>query len=89
MKLVRTVFLIVSWLVVDVTAVACEVCQKQQPKVLRGIAHGAGPESVWDYIWVYAIAAIAIVALFCTVRWIVRPGEYESEHIKRSILNED
>lgn len=66
---------------------ACEVCKKQQPKVLRGITHGAGPQSDWDYVIVGVTALIVVVSLFYSIKWIIRPGEREKEHIKYSIFN--
>jgi hypothetical protein len=89
MKIIRIIFLIFLYVVLDIPVMACDVCKKQQPKVLSGISHGAGPESSWDYIWVSLIAAIVIISSFYAVRWIVQPGENERGHIKRSILNND
>lgn len=66
---------------------ACPACEKQQPKVLRGIAHGAGPESDWDYVIACVTAVIVLLTLFYSVKWIFRPAEQSQDHIKRSILN--
>lgn len=74
-------------LLVNVEVMACEVCKKQQPKILRGVTHGAGPQSDWDYVVVGSTVVIVLISLFYAVKWILRPGEKESEHIKRSILN--
>lgn len=68
---------------------ACDVCKKQQPRVLRGITHGAGPQSNWDYVIVAAIAAVVLVALFYSVKWLIKPGEQQADHIKHSILTHD
>jgi len=87
MKVLRILFLIAGTLAIDISTFACEVCKKQQPKVLREIAHGAGPESGFDYVWVGITAIIALVSLYYAVRWIIRPGEKERKHIKYSILN--
>ena len=66
---------------------ACPVCERNQPKVLKGITHGAGPEGNWDYVIVWATVAIVLVTLFFSVKWLIRPGERSDQHIKRSILN--
>lgn len=84
--LVKIVAIIVVWFA-STPALACEVCKKQQPKVLRGITHGAGPQSGWDYVVVWCMVIIAAVSLFYSIKWILRPGEGDSNHIKRSILN--
>jgi hypothetical protein len=71
----------------NIASFACEVCKKQQPKPLRGITHGAGPQSDWDYVIVGVMSVIVLVTLFYSVKWLVRPGEKNSSHIKNSILN--
>lgn len=66
---------------------ACPVCEKQQPDILKGITHGAGPQSDWDYVIVWVVAIIAVATLFFSVKWLIRPGEKGAEHIKRTVLN--
>jgi hypothetical protein len=66
---------------------ACEVCERNQPKVLRGISHGAGPESKWDYVIVWITIAIVVLTLFYSIKWLIKPGEKSDRHIKRFILN--
>lgn len=70
----------------NLEVMACDVCEKQQPKVLRGVTHGAGPQSDWDYAIVWAIVAVVFVSLFFSIKWMVNPGEKDSDHIKRSIF---
>lgn len=72
-----------------VAAWACPVCEKQQPKVLRGVVHGAGPDSNWDYLIVGVIAVIVLITLYYSMKWLVRPGEGTPNHIKRNILDLD
>jgi len=67
-------------------ATACPVCEKQQPKLLRGITHGAGPESGWDWVIIGAVLAITLCTLVYAVKLLARPGESEKNHIKQSIL---
>jgi hypothetical protein len=74
-------------LLANLEVMACEVCKKQQPKILRGVTHGAGPQSDWDYVIVGCVIILVLISLFYTIKWILHPGEKESEHIKRSILN--
>ena len=68
---------------------ACPVCEKQQPAPLRGITHGAGPESSFDYIIVSVTALVVLFTLAFTIRYLVKPGEGSGEHIKRLILNNE
>jgi hypothetical protein len=70
-----------------IVATSCPVCEKQQPEILKGITHGAGPQSDWDYVIVWVVAIIAVATLFFSVKWLIRPGEKGAGHIKRTVLN--
>lgn len=70
-------------------AVACPVCERNQPEIFKGITHGAGPESQWDYVIVWITVAIVLLTLFFSVKWLIRPGEKSDHHIKRFILNNE
>lgn len=66
---------------------ACPMCDKQQPKILKGIAHGAGPESNLDYVIVWSMVAFVVITLFYAVKYLVKPKENNDDHIKRTIIN--
>jgi hypothetical protein len=66
---------------------ACEACEKQQPKLLRGITHGTGPQSGYDMPIIYGSAVIVLITLVLAVKFLVKPNEGAADHIKRSILN--
>ena len=85
----RTLITLAIAIVSIVNAMACPVCERNQPKVLKGVVHGAGPENQWDYVIVWIIVAITVVTLFYSVKWLIRPGEKNKNHIKYYILNED
>ncbi|HEY0669697.1 MAG TPA: hypothetical protein VGD22_16055 [Sphingobacteriaceae bacterium] len=68
-------------------AKACPVCDKQQPKVLQGITHGAGPQSQWDYVIISFAVVIVVITLFYSVKWLFRPDEKAQDHIKQIIIN--
>jgi len=72
---------------IGLIANACPVCDKQQPKVLRGITHGTGPDSQWDYVIIAITVIIVLLSLFYSVKWILRPGEKSANHIKNLIIN--
>lgn len=84
MKKISLVFILT---ILQVAVYACPVCERQQPKPLRGIIHGAGPQSNWDYVIVAVIATISVATLFFSVKWLIRPNEKNNDHIKYSILN--
>ncbi len=83
----KRVFLIAILICNTLWAFACPVCERNQPKILKGITHGAGPESKWDYVIVWVTVAIVLTTLFFSVKWLIRPGEKSDRHIKRFILN--
>ena len=65
---------------------ACDACTLQQPKILRGISHGTGPDTNWDYVIVAIAALLVIFTLFYSLKWLIEPGEKSADHIKNSIL---
>lgn len=73
-------------LLLPAVLLACPVCERNQPKLLRGIVHGAGPESNWDYVSIWLTIVIAVITLLFSIKWLVRPGEKNADHIKYSIL---
>ncbi len=81
--------LLISSLFVTVVSFACDVCSRQQPKVLKSVAHGAGPDSSWDYVIVIATTIVVVAALVFSIRWLLYPGEQGKDHIKYSIFNEE
>jgi hypothetical protein len=79
---------IVALLLSHLSATACPACEKQQPEILRGITHGAGPDSRWDYVIVWIAVAIVVATLFYSIKWLIKPGEKRVGHIKQFILND-
>ncbi len=69
------------------TLMACDVCEKQQPEILQGITHGTGPQSNWDLLIVSIIALIVLLSLVLSLKYLIKPGEKNSNHIKHSILS--
>ena len=83
----KKIISVAAMLVINMVAFACPMCEKQQPKILRGVVHGGVPQSNWDYVIVWAVAILTVITLFYSVKWLVRPGEKQSNHIKYTILN--
>lgn len=67
---------------------ACPVCEKQQPKVTLGLTHGTGPQSNWDWVIIATISIITLLTLIYSLKYLIKPGEKNSDHIKQSILNQ-
>ena len=83
-------YIILLWLVLmTFAAVCCPVCDQKQPKLLKGITHGAGPESTWDYLIISIVAVILLFTLYYSIKWLVKPGEQGPDHIKRFILSQE
>ncbi len=66
---------------------ACPACEKQQSEFLSSISHGAGPQSRFDYLIVSVVAVIVLATLYFSLKWMIKPGERNVNHIKRTILN--
>ena len=67
---------------------ACDVCQKNQPKGLEKITHGTGPTGTIDYIIMWSAGILVLVTLFYSIKYLVRPKETEAGHIKNIVLKE-
>jgi formate hydrogenlyase subunit 3/multisubunit Na+/H+ antiporter MnhD subunit len=84
----KKIILITSIIIVYITANACPVCERANAKKAFGsISHGTGANSNWDYVAVWVTIIISIVALFYSIKWLIKPAEKNSNHIKYSILN--
>ena len=83
----KKILLLMLTVIPGVAAFACPACEKQQPTLLKGITHGAGPDGNWDYVIVTISVIIVLFTLFFSVKWMIRPGEQSQSHIKRLVLN--
>jgi hypothetical protein len=83
----KNLFAFIIFFLAHISIYACDACQKQQPEILRGITHGPGPQSNWDYLIVAVGAAIVVATFFFSIKWLLSPGEKGEKHIKRIVLN--
>lgn len=83
----KKIFFLITLLLPGIITWACPVCEKQQPKLLKGISHGVGPSGNWDYVIVWAAVVIVAATLYYAVKWTIKPGEKELNHIKRTVIN--
>lgn len=65
---------------------ACPVCEKQQPEITQGLTHGAGPDSNWDWVIIAIMTLITVLTFVYSLKYLIRPGEKNNNHIKQSIL---
>ncbi len=66
---------------------ACEVCQKNQPKILQNITHGTGPQSDLDYILIWTAIGVVIVSLAISIKLIIQPKDNRHEQIKNIVID--
>lgn len=85
----KKIIALLAILPIAIVSRACDACEAQQPALLKGISHGAGPQSNWDYVIVIAMVVIVVFTLYFSIKWIFMPGERNRDHIKRTILNFD
>ncbi len=69
-------------------ALACEVCEQNQPKPLQNITHGAGPQSDWDFVIIIVGIIIVSFTLFYSLKFLIKPGEKHPGHIKNIVVDE-
>lgn len=81
------VFLTLIFITLLQTVLACPVCEKQQPKITQGITHGSGPQSNWDWLIIIVITVITLLTFLFSLKYLLKPGEKNSDHIKQSILS--
>lgn len=83
----KKIIITLAILVTSIWTMACPTCEVAQPRYLKGISHGTGPQSNWDLVIIAVTAVIVIGTLFFTIKWIIRPGEKSASHIKQLVLN--
>ncbi len=76
-------------LLVSTITLACPVCDAEQPKGLENITHGEGPEGNIDYIIMYSAIIIVGYTLIMSLKYLIKPKEEESSHIKNLVINEN
>ncbi len=86
--MIKKFLLLIQIMAITISGMACPLCDAKQPKLLRGLtSHGSGPTSNWDYLAGIITAIIVLATLFYSIKWVIKPGEKEENHIKRTILN--
>jgi formate hydrogenlyase subunit 3/multisubunit Na+/H+ antiporter MnhD subunit len=84
----KKIILILSLLILYTSMYACPVCERANAKKAFGsLSHGTGPNSNWDYVAVWITIIISVIALFYSIKWLIKPAEKNKDHIKNSILN--
>lgn len=74
-------------LFISTPLLACDVCTKQQPRILQNITHGAGPQGQEDYIIIVSAIVIVVFTLFFSIKYLVKPGEKSPDHVKNIVID--
>jgi hypothetical protein len=82
----KNILALLLFLLLSAPAWACEACERNQPKLLKGITHGTGPQSGWDMPIIYVSIAIVVFTLVLALKYLIKPNEDGSDHIKRAIF---
>lgn len=85
----KRLLLLAAFIFSTIGALACPVCEKQQPAMLKGISHGTGPQSNLDMVIIWVTIVLVVLTLYFSIKFLVRPGEKSETHIKRFILDND
>ena len=84
----KKVTAIIVFFAASLSLYACPVCERAKAKTaFASISHGPGPGSNWDYLAVWVSIAAVLLKLIFTIKFLVKPNEKNSDHIKNSILN--
>lgn len=83
------ILLIISLLMfgASLSLMACDVCQSQQPKITQNITHGAGPQAQTDFIIIAIAIVIVLITFVLSLKFLWKPGEHSSSHIKRIVID--
>ncbi len=79
--------LIIAFSLWESIAFACDACDLQQPKVTRGLTHGAGPENAWEWVAVGFTLVITVLTLYYFFKYLFRPESKRKVSIKTKVLN--
>ncbi len=75
----KTLFAVLSALLVGLPAWACPLCEKNQPKGFAGITHGVGPGGPFDYVMLYGSIAVVVLCSVLFARYLVRPDNARNQ----------
>lgn len=88
MKSKQTIITIALFFISMKASWACGACKAKQPAGFENITHGSGPSGVADYFIIWSAIIIVGITLYLSVKYLVKPQENISGHIKNIVLNE-
>ncbi|MDQ2793626.1 MAG: hypothetical protein M3Y12_06410 [Bacteroidota bacterium] len=70
---------LLATLFLTLPALACPVCEKNQPKGFANITHGVGPGGPFDYVMLYGSIAVVAVTFILFFRYLLRPDNRRNQ----------
>lgn len=86
LKKTKTLCLLVMGTWASLPTRACELCKDNQPKALRNITHGTGPQGDVDWIIIWSAVIIVGITLFLSLKYLIKPKEDQAGHIKNIVV---
>lgn len=83
----KYILILIGFFCINGTLWACPTCEKSQPKITQGLTHGGGPASNWDWVIIAVISVITLLTLIFSIKFLIKPGEKNTDHIKQFIIN--
>ncbi len=84
---IKLFFVFLATILIPGNILACELCKKNQPKVLEGVTHGPGPQGDMDYIIIGVAIVIVGITLLLSLKFLIKPNENDPDHIKNIVLD--
>ena len=67
---------------------ACDLCKSHQPKGFENLTHGEGPQGNLDYLIMGVAIIIVGYTLTMSIKYLVRPKENETDHVKNLVIED-
>ena len=81
----KNLFALLALLLFTLPALACPLCQKNQPKGFANITHGVGPGGPFDYVMLYGSIAVVVFTFGLFFRHLFRPDNRRNQ-ARRELL---
>ncbi|TNE78871.1 MAG: hypothetical protein EP332_12860 [Bacteroidetes bacterium] len=85
----KVLFTLILLTLSALTSLACEVCEKRQPSLTKGITHGEGPQNNLDWYIVVSMCVITLLTLFYFIKYLIKPELKHQYPIKYKILHHE
>ncbi len=77
---------LLTTLLLALPALACPLCEKNQPKGFAGITHGVGPGGPFDYVMLYGSIAVVAFTFILFFRYLLRPDNRRNQARREQLI---